>query len=89
MKKIHQAKKLLFIIIKKNKAKLFNNVSEKNINDNKRFWKTLKPVLPNKSVRSEKIISYQSKMKKILSNDNEIEEVLNNFFSNIKTLVIP
>ena len=76
------------IIIKNNIAKLFNSVNENNITGNKKFWKTLKPVLSSKSITNKNIISVEND--NILSNDNKIAEVLNNFFSNTtKTLVIP
>ena len=55
---------------------------------NKKFWKTLKPMLSSKSITNKNIISVENE--NILSNDNKIGEVLNNFFSNsAKTLVIP
>ena len=51
IEKIHQAKKLLCIIIKKNKVNYFNSVNEKNITDNSKFLKnlkdTIKTILPN------------------------------------------
>ena len=51
IEKIHQAKKLLYIIIKKNKVNYFNSVNEKNITDNSKFLKnlkdTIKTILPN------------------------------------------
>ena len=77
---MHQAKKIL-CIIKKNKAKLFNSLSEKNITDNRKFWKILKSMLSNKCTTSEKISSVENiKNKKNLSNYNETAEVLNIFF---------
>ena len=86
-KKIHQAKKLLCITIKKSKAQLFNGDNEKNITDNRKLWKTFKAMLSSKNNRNKKIISTGNE--KILSNDNKIAEVLNNFFSDIiKALVI-
>ena len=51
---------------------------------NKKFWKTVKPMLSNKFVSSEKITLVDNE--KIITNDKEV----NDFFSNIiKTLNIP
>ena len=55
------------------KQNYFNSLNEKNITDNRKFWKTLKPMLFNKSITNEKIIAVENE--KILS--------LNNFFLSI------
>ena len=34
----------------------FNNLNEKNICDNKRFWKVVEPLLSNKIISNEKIM---------------------------------
>ena len=50
--------------------------------------KTLKPMLSNKSITNRNIIWLKNEI--ILYNDNELAEVLNNFFSNFtKSLGIP
>ena len=64
------------------------NLIEKNVIDNRKFWKTVKPMLSNKFVNNEKITLVDNE--KIITNDKEIAKVLNDFFSNIiKTLNIP
>ena len=56
--------------------------------DNRKFWKTVKPILSNKFVNSEKITLVDNE--KITTNDKEIAKVLNDFFSDIiKTLNNP
>ena len=56
--------------------------------DNKKFWKTVKPLLSDKSKSSDKI--HLSENGELLNNESETAEVLNNFFSNIvKNLKIP
>ena len=58
-----------------------------NIN-NKKFWKTVKPLLSDKSVSREKINLTENE--KMLTSESETAETLNNFFSNIvKKLNIP
>ena len=47
-----------------------NSVNEKNITDNRKFLKTLKPMLSNNSITNEKIISVEGE---ILSNNDDFE----------------
>ena len=63
-------------------------MDEKNVIDNKKFWKTVKPLLSDKSVSREKINLTENE--KMLTFEPETAETLNNFFSNIvKKLNIP
>ena len=60
----------------------------KDITDNKKFWKTVKPFLSDKSKTSDKI--HLNENGELLNSESETAEVLNNFFSNIvKNLKIP
>ena len=54
--------KELVYLKEKDKAKLFQYIilTRTNITDNRKFWKTLKPMLPNKSVANEKTISVEN-----------------------------
>ena len=86
-KKYAKQRKLCVPSIRKIKQNYLNSFNEKNINDNMKFWRTLK-LFKNVLHTNEKIISVKNE--NILSNDNEIAEVLNYFFSNImKTSWIP
>ena len=42
-------------LLKKAKKESYQNLDEKNVIDNKKFWKTVKPLLSDKSVSREKI----------------------------------
>ena len=42
-------------LLRKSKKDYFSNLNEKQITDNKRFWKTVKPFLSNKVQSSERI----------------------------------
>ena len=53
------------ISIKKDKKELLFQLKRKNIIDDRKFWKTVKPMLSNKFDKT---------------NDKEIAKVLNNFF---------
>ena len=75
-------------LLRKTKTNYYGNLNEKDITDNKKFWKTVKPLLSDKSKSSDKI--RHSENGELLNNESETAEVLNNFFSNIvKNLKIP
>ena len=75
-------------LLRKTKKTYYENLDEKNVTDNKKFWKTVKPYLPDKSVKCDKI--NLSENGELLKSESETAEVFNNFFSNIvKNLKIP
>ena len=75
-------------LLRKTKTNYYGNLNEKDITGNKKFWKTVKPLLSDKSKSSDKI--HLSENGELLNNESETAEVLNNFFSNIvKNLKIP
>ena len=66
----------------------YNNLNEKNVCDNRKFWKVVKPLLSNKIVSNKKITLAEGE--EIIETDQASAEVLNNFFSSIiKNLEIP
>ena len=75
-------------LLKKTKKEYFGNLNEKNVCDNKAFWKTKKPFLSDKIVSKEQITLVEKK--EIISEDSDVAQTLNSFFSNIVTnLKIP
>ena len=42
-------------LLRKTKINYYGNLDEKDITDNKKFWKTVKPLLSDKSINSDKI----------------------------------
>ena len=68
-------------LLRKTKKQYYGDLNEKNVLDNKKFWKMVKPFLSDKCPLNEKIIIVQNG--EIISNDKEVAEVLNTFFSNI------
>ena len=62
-------------LLRKSKRRYYENLNIKNVTDNKLFWKSVKPLLSNKSRISEK--------GEILKTESETAETLNSFFSNI------
>ena len=73
---------------RKTKKKHYANQNHKDIGDNKQFWRTVTPLLSNKSKSNEKITLVEDN--KIISEDKDNAELLNSFFSNaVKNLKIP
>ena len=68
-------------LLRKSKRDFYNNLNEKNICDNRKFWKVVKPLLSNNTVSNEKITLVEGK--EIIKTDQAYAKVLNNFISNI------
>ena len=66
---------------KKSEKKYFANLNEKDILDNKLFWKTIKPSLSDKVMIRHRI--NLSEKEELVKTELETAEVLNKFFSNI------
>ena len=62
-------------LCKKEKKAYYNNLQLNNLTDNKRFWKTVKPLLSNKGINSTKI-NLKSDTK-IITEDCEVAECFN------------
>ena len=60
------------------KRNFYKKLNISDITDNKKFWKTVKPVLSDKGRSSSKITLIEDE--KIISNDEEVAETLNNYF---------
>ena len=74
--------------MRKTKKNHHANLNQKDIADNKQFWRTVKPLLSDKSKSNEKISLVEGD--KITSEDKSNAEILNLFFSNaVKNLKIP
>ena len=67
-------------LYKREKKRYYNNLNLNDITDNKIFWKTVKPFLSDKGTRSSHITLIDKN--NIISKDNDVAEVLNNFFDN-------
>ena len=74
-------------LLRKQKKKYYKDLKLESITDNKRFWKTMKPFFSDKNCMNKKITLIEGD--KILSNDIEVAETMNDFFSNaVKSLDI-
>ena len=73
---------------RKEKKEYFSKLNEKDITDNRKFWDTVKPFLPDKvkSIGTITLVNNEN----IESNENEVAKTFNDFFLNIiKNLKIP
>ena len=70
----------------KEKKKYFANLNEEDITDNKKLWQTVKPFLSEKTKSREKITLIENE--NLVSDDAEVANCLNNFFSNIVKNVV-
>ena len=68
-------------LLRKYKRGYYKNLNIRNVTDNKLFWKSVKPLLSDKSHRRDTINI--SEKGKILKTESETAESLNSFFSNI------
>ena len=67
-------------LLRKEKKKYYGNLSLDNIINNKKFWKTMKPFFSDKNSKNEKIILVEKEQ--IISDDKEVAETFNTYFSN-------
>ena len=68
-------------LLRKTKTQHYSNLDEKNVTDNKAFWKKVKPFLSDRIMYKGKITLIEED--EIVSNDEETTQVLNTFFSNV------
>ena len=68
-------------LLRKEKKKYFSSLNIRNINDNKNFWRIVKPFFSEKNSINKKIILVEND--EIVTNDEDIAEIMNNFFSSV------
>ena len=68
-------------LVRIEKKAFYNNLDPKQITDNKNFWKTVKPLFSGKHFISIKITLLEGE--KVLTDDVEVAETMNYFFSNV------
>ena len=84
--RFRKQRNLCVSLLRKIKRSYYSNLNKKNLMENRKFWKTVKPMLPNNFVNNEKITSVDNE--KIITNDKEISKVLNDFLNCIKLYLI-
>ena len=68
-------------LLRKTKIEYFKNLNVKDLSDNRKFWKTIKPYFSNKSLNSDKLLSKEKG--NLASDGKELATIMNNFFINI------
>ena len=68
-------------LFKKEKKAFYDNLDTKSITDNRKFWKTVKPLFSDKHITNNKITLLEGE--EIISDNFEIAEALNAFFTNV------
>ena len=81
--KINRQRNYCVPLLRKSKRGYYKNLSIKNVTDNKLFWKSVKPLLSDKSRIIDKSKVNISQKGEILKTELETAESLNSFFSNI------
>ena len=66
---------------RKAKQNYYENLDLNNINDNNKFWTTVKPLFCNKIKSVENIMLDEND--KLVRNEKEVANIFNNFFVNI------
>ena len=93
-KAYNKQRNLCVSLIRREKKNFFNNISTRDITDNKTFWKTVKPLFTDKIQTKSKITLIEKKVvsgvgqeqivsEKVISEDQAVAEVFNKFFINI------
>ena len=72
-------------LLKKEKKKYFSSLNIDNITNNKKFWKTVKPFFSEKNIINKKIVLVEGD--KIISNDKQVADTMNTYFSNVVSLL--
>ena len=62
---------IIVSLLKKTKKNYWNSLNEKDVSDNKTFWKTVKPFLSDKIVSKEQILLVEND--EIISEDTKLQ----------------
>ena len=68
-------------LFRKEKKLFYNNLDTNLVTDNRKFWKTVKPLFSEKHFSNNKITLLEGE--EIISEDQEIAEIFNAYFANI------
>ena len=63
------------------KKMYYSSLNMRGITDNKKFWKTIKPLFPYKAKSAVTITLKENK--KVVENQNEVANIFNNYFSKV------
>ena len=72
-------------LLHQTKEKYFSDINVKSISDNKKFWKTIKPFFSNKGLNTNNMMLVEDN--EIVREEEIIANIMNNYFTNITTLL--
>ena len=85
----HKQRNFCVSLLRKSKNDYFSKLNDKQITDNKRFQKTVKPFLSNK-VQSSETINLTDEHDSLVTDCGKVAKELNSFFSfAVKNLYVP
>ena len=76
-----RSKEILCCLLRKTKTEYFKNLNVKDLSDNRKFWKIMKPYFSNKGLNSNKLL--MKERGNLVSDEKEPATIMNNFFINI------
>ena len=68
-------------LLRKTKKEYSENISDKDINDNKKFWKTIKPFFSNKGLNTNKLMIIEKN--NLISEKSILANTINQYFTSI------
>ena len=68
-------------LLRRTKKEYFQNLNVKNLLDNKKFWKIIKPYFSNKGLNSNKMLLKEKG--ELISDEKQLASIMNKFFINI------
>ena len=68
-------------LLRKTKTEYFQKLNVKDLSDNRKFWKTIKPVFIKKGLNSNKLMLKENN--RLITEEKELATVINTFFVNI------
>ena len=69
------------MLLRRTKKEYFQNLNVKDLSDNKKFWKTIKPYFSNKGLNSNKMLLKEKG--ELISDKKQLASIMNRFFINI------
>ena len=76
--KYNKQRNIRVALLRKTKRKYYEDLRLSDVNDNKKFWKTVKPLFGNKSRCKSQIALVESN--NLVSNDKLLAKTFNKFF---------
>ena len=73
-------------LLRKTKTEYFQKLNVKDLSDNTKFWKTIKPFFSNKGLNCNKLILKENN--RLITEEKELATVMNTIFVNIQRVQV-